>query len=308
MISIAVLAHNSRDLLAECLGSLLTATAALQMGPGDVEWILVDDCSDADFGVPRTYRSFRAATTAPVRAMRFAQHRHYAYGVSAALSVARGREVLFVSHDMHVPPACLKTLLQLSAFRGGAGGSIIRPVSQHMDWAPACQVKPPLPPRTTDDVNRFGQLMSQRFGLAVSDYPILIGDAMLIDRRVIEKIGVFDSRFFGFWSDIDYGLRAQRAGFKLQVASGAWLHHAGSGFRREVVKARGAGAEEAVANQIVGDATRAYALFREKWKMQLAEDMTAVLAEDIASQGAAATGVREYEPPLAADPAVWQEL
>ena len=245
-----------------------------------------------------------------MRSIRFAQHHHYAYGVSTALSLARGRYVLFFSHDMHVPPACLRTLLEAAAARGDAEGAILRPVSQHMDWAPGCQLAPPLPPRTTRDVDSFSRLVSNRYALALADYPILIGDAMLIGRRVIETIDVFDVRFFGFWADVDYGLRAQRAGFKLQVAWGAWVHHSGSGFRREMAKARGAEAEAAVSQQIVDDATRAYRLFREKWNMQLADDATQVHAEDIAEQGAAAAaaGVRQFEPPLAPDPAVWQEL
>lgn len=43
------------------------------------------------------------------------------------------------------------------------------------------------------------------------------GAAMLISREVIEKIGLFDERFFLYFEDLDYCLRASSAGFSVHI-------------------------------------------------------------------------------------------
>ncbi|MFH1244193.1 MAG: glycosyltransferase family 2 protein, partial [bacterium] len=43
------------------------------------------------------------------------------------------------------------------------------------------------------------------------------GAAMLIKREVIEKVGLLDKRFFLYFEDLDYCLRAQAAGFTIHI-------------------------------------------------------------------------------------------
>lgn len=56
-----------------------------------------------------------------------------------------------------------------------------------------------------------------------SDY--ISGCALLIKRSTIEKIGLLDERFFLYWEDVDWGLRAQRVGFKNIVVPSAKIWH-----------------------------------------------------------------------------------
>lgn len=51
------------------------------------------------------------------------------------------------------------------------------------------------------------------------------GAAMLIKRKVVEKIGLLDERFFLYFEDADYCLRGQKAGYKLKIAPEAFVHH-----------------------------------------------------------------------------------
>jgi len=55
--------------------------------------------------------------------------------------------------------------------------------------------------------------------------PFVTGCAMLITKTVIEKIGLLEKAFFMYYEDIDYCLRAQRAGFALRIAQGAHVWH-----------------------------------------------------------------------------------
>lgn len=51
------------------------------------------------------------------------------------------------------------------------------------------------------------------------------GCCMLIRRPVWEKIGFFDQRFFLYNEDVDYCLRAQKAGFKISVEPKSIIYH-----------------------------------------------------------------------------------
>lgn len=53
----------------------------------------------------------------------------------------------------------------------------------------------------------------------------ITGAAMMIKRAVIEKIGLFDDRFFLYFEDADYALRARRAGWDLMWVPGSTVWH-----------------------------------------------------------------------------------
>lgn len=58
--------------------------------------------------------------------------------------------------------------------------------------------------------------------------PLINGCCMLIKRQVIEMIGVQDDRLFFGMDDVEYSLRASRAGWKNIVVYDAAIYHAGS--------------------------------------------------------------------------------
>jgi GT2 family glycosyltransferase len=56
----------------------------------------------------------------------------------------------------------------------------------------------------------------------------VFGAAMFIRRSVFEQIGLFDEQFFLYLEDMDFCLRAQRAGFSLLFVPQARVWHKGS--------------------------------------------------------------------------------
>ena len=57
---------------------------------------------------------------------------------------------------------------------------------------------------------------------------MISGCVMLIKKEVIESIGVQDDRFFFGLDDVEYSLRAARAGWKNSVVLDAYVYHSGS--------------------------------------------------------------------------------
>jgi GT2 family glycosyltransferase len=56
----------------------------------------------------------------------------------------------------------------------------------------------------------------------------VFGAAMLIRSNVFKRIGLFDERFFLYLEDLDFCLRAQKAGFSLLFVPQAHVYHKGS--------------------------------------------------------------------------------
>jgi hypothetical protein len=66
-------------------------------------------------------------------------------------------------------------------------------------------------------------LQTKNCKLQTSQY--IPGVAMFVNKNVFKKIDLFDERYFLYFEDVDFCVRAQKAGFKLAVAPGAVIHH-----------------------------------------------------------------------------------
>jgi GT2 family glycosyltransferase len=81
------------------------------------------------------------------------------------------------------------------------------------------------PVETVDDVFQIGARLAGKLGHATLPDPFLVGDAFLVSRTVIARIGTLDPWFYGYFADLDYGLRARVAGFELALVPGAFAYH-----------------------------------------------------------------------------------
>jgi GT2 family glycosyltransferase len=63
---------------------------------------------------------------------------------------------------------------------------------------------------------------------AIRDVDYVAGCALLARREVLEKIGLFDARYFAYMEDVDLCLRAKRSGFGVRLIGEAAAFHASS--------------------------------------------------------------------------------
>ena len=266
-VSVVCLTRNAPRLAAACLDSLLRCIPELHRHGDEIEFVLVDDCSDERTATIPVLRQFKSAAdvrggSTTTTLVRFRRPMHYSAGLAYAFSRARGEMVLFVSHDMVVPPRCIAELLAVA--RRDARIGVVRPTSEHMDWAKSFVQLPPGPPCSFEDVAAFAEQVGNQFASMAVPWPMLIGDAMLVKRSVIDRIGVFDPRFYAYVTDIDYSIRLHRAGFVHAIARGAWLHHEGGGAAKESAASGGASIAQQSA-EMLQQVQAAYDLLREKW-------------------------------------------
>ena len=168
---------------------------------------------------------------------------------------------------MVITPKFFTAVLGVAALSHDFG--IVRGTSNFCDSHPEHSVVvPPNFLRRYNDVASFSQAIFEIKGLAFAEDRVLSGDAVLISRSLIDRIGVLDLRYFGYFGDVDYGLRAHLAGFKLVCAKGAWLWHKGAGhLKADAIKKKQDFSNSHTERMKLVE--NAYQVFRQKWDPSL---------------------------------------
>jgi GT2 family glycosyltransferase len=267
LISIILPARNNAQMTGECMTAVIYSVRTLNL---KAEFILIDDASDAEDNLLGVFRHFQTNTPDHKFVLvRTKKRLHYTGVFSVGLHLANPANpanVLFVSNDMLMTPHFLYALLGVAALGGDFG--VIRGTSNYIESHPEHVVPPPDCIRSYTDILTFSRAMFEINGLAFTEDQVLSGDAILIKRAVLERVGVMDTQFFGYFGDVDFGLRCHLAGFKLICAKGAWGRHEGAGhLKTEVNKAKGdMSYVHQIRMRLIDDA---YRLFRQKWDTTL---------------------------------------
>jgi len=260
-LSVIIPARNDGGMTGACLDAALHSVAELGLV---CEFILIDDASEPEEKILPVFLSARAIGSAhEFKIVRSNIHQHYSRVFSIGLHVSTGNRVFFLSNDMWVTPTFIESLLRVSALEPKFG--IIRGTSNHTDSHPEYLVVPDVMPRNYGEIEAYSQQVFAANGLGWREDKVLSGDAVLIKRSVIDTIGVVDPRFFGFFGDIDYGMRAHLAGYKLVCAGGAWLYHSGGGYLRRESEQRGEPDVGLAFQRRMELVQQGYREFREKW-------------------------------------------
>jgi GT2 family glycosyltransferase len=265
MISIILPSRNAAAWTGRALASI--RHSLLQLGWGDVEMILLDDDSDPKLGILPLFKEFRNRSGLTCRIVHFKTHQHYSRVFSAGLSIAKGDKVFFLSNDMIFTPDFFRVLAGVSDLDKSIG--IVRATSNYVDSHPEHMVDLPKPQMTFGEIVAFSQSIASKRGHEFVVDSLLSADAVLIQRALIDAIGTVDPIYFGYFGDVDYGLRAIRAGFKLVCAKGAWIFHEGAGH----IKDRYLHPEENPGLDTEREllVQKGYEIFRTKWDKTLPE-------------------------------------
>ncbi len=264
MLSVIVPARNDPVSTRECLAAAISSLDALDL---HCEFVLIDDASDAADGIQQVFKAIRAG--APQHRFKIArakEHLHYTGVFSLGIHLSGEEKVFFLSNDMVITPQFFAAVLGVAALSRDFG--IVRGTSNYCDSHPEHAMAPPNIIRLYTDITSFSQAVFETKGLACVEDRVFSGDAVLISRSLIDRIGVLDLRFFGYFGDIDYGMRAHLAGFKLVCAKGAWLWHKGAGHMKADAIKKKQQLSDLLAERMKL-VENAYQVFRQKWDPSL---------------------------------------
>src|SRR5919204_4087266 len=143
------------------------------------------------------------------------------------LTLERGADYAFLlNNDAMVAPDCITTLVEAAERQpeaGFIGPKIVWAQEPHRIWSAGMSVAwhratIEAHQNTPDDGRFDGCRVVQ--GLS--------GCALLVKRAVLERAGLLDERYFAYYEDLDWCLRARPAGFRCLYVGRACASHIGS--------------------------------------------------------------------------------
>lgn len=210
-VAIIVLNYNGRDCLPGCLRSLE------RLRYEDKDIIIVDNGS-ADGSLVSAEKQFPQFAF-----VRNGKNLGFAKGMNIGMHLAleRGAQWVWIfNNDAEAAPSALSRLIAVA--QGNPRVGLLSPMVYGKDgeaWFGKGRVDY-LRMRTLHIRPAGGELASKAYPSA-----FLTGCALLIKRELIETIGFLDERFFLYYEDADYSLRASAAGFACLTVPGATVSH-----------------------------------------------------------------------------------
>lgn len=201
----------------------LTALQSLFLAArGNFELLLIDNHSpdEAVRDLIRQARLEHPNTTS----FFYSENREYSGAVNGILSHARGQWVIFLSNDIFVTPDYLREIM--AAVRANPRHGIVRGCSNFVDnKKPSHNVQLSRAPTTFEDLFAVGKTVAAQYPREPIIDEFFVGDAFVVSRAVLDRIGTYDPAFFGYFADPDFGLRTQISGFEHVLVPSAFAYH-----------------------------------------------------------------------------------
>ena len=228
-LSVVIVNWNTRDLLRDCLGSLITGLGALE-----AEIFVVDNAStDGSAGMV-------AAEFTAVRLLVQSKNLGFAAGNNVALRLARGRHVLLLNTDTLVHSSVLPDAVEWLDRHPRTGVLGPRVLNTDGTVQASCSSFPSL-----------GHLLLQTLGVTrvarwdgyrmtgwdrsqARRVEVISGAAMFVRRTAVEEVGLLDENFFFYGEETDWCRRFGQAGWDAMYVPLSAITHFGGGSVRSL--------------------------------------------------------------------------
>jgi len=217
-VAVVVVTYNRADLLIHMLDGL-----AAQTRPADAIFVIDNASSDHTRAV-LTEHVAAERPGLPLRVTHVDENLGGAGGfhLGVKMAFAGGFDRIWLMDDDVVPaPDCLETLLAqdedcLMSVREDTHGRLVEKAATRFDLRNPLAIRPKKAMVETDYASR--EQMPERVELHNVAF-----EGFMLRRRVVEAIGFPDPSYFIFYDDVDYAVRARRAGFRIWAVRDAVL-------------------------------------------------------------------------------------
>ena len=219
MIDVVIPVYRGLEDTRRCLESVLAARCSM---PHEV--VVIDDAS------PEPELRAQVRELAAARRTTLVAHdsnRGFVASANEGIALHGDRDVVLLNSDTEVADGWLDRLAAHAARDAGIG--TVTPFSTNATICsyPRTLAANPMPAReTTASLDRaFAQANAGR----AADIPTAVGFCMLVTRRCLGRVGAFDVERYGtgYGEEVDFCMRAARAGFRHVVAADVFVRHVG---------------------------------------------------------------------------------
>jgi GT2 family glycosyltransferase len=216
VVAAVVLTWNGREDTLACL-------ASLERVPDRPELVVVVDNASTDGTAEAVTERFLRAEL-----VRSPENRGFAGGNN--LGIARALElgadhVLVLNNDAEVEPGAIDALVEAATARpdaGSVGAKILFADPPDLVWFAGADYDPR---RGYNGRQRGYREPDDGRWAGVRETDRACGAAMLVPRAVLERVGAFDETLFLYAEDVEWSLRAARAGLRHYVVGESVVRH-----------------------------------------------------------------------------------
>lgn len=213
-ISVLIPAYNGAAWLAETLSRLAAAAGGVPL-----ETIVVDNASADE-------TASMGSKTSGVRVLRNETNLGFARAVNRAATASQGKILVVINQDLYLQPNALKIIHEFTSLKMAVAGGELS--FQNGAYQPSCGPFPTLagtlcrlalPP----GIRKSYLLRSRSNETRPVDW--VSGAFIGFPRALFDRIGGFDEDYFMYYEDVDFCLRARRAGFQSYILPPAKAVH-----------------------------------------------------------------------------------
>jgi GT2 family glycosyltransferase len=231
--SVIIVSFNTKDILRECLETVERESDGLR-----IETLVVDNHS-SDGSAEMVESEFPR-----VRVLRSTINLGFGAANNLAIQAAGGRYVILLNSDAFLCPGSLRLAISHMDLHPQAALGGARLVGRDLSWQPSARMFPSI----------FGELLvltglaakfpkSRFFGhfdrtwadqLEAAEIDWVPGAFSIIRADVLERVGVFDPRFFLYCEEVDLCLRIKQAGHQIWYWPDILVVHLGGESSRQI--------------------------------------------------------------------------
>ncbi len=206
IVDTIVLTWNRLDLIRPFVESYRACTVL------PTRLIIIDNASND--GTAEYLASLRSSPDCEIKVITNQENLGFVSGMNQGIKESRAQFVCLANNDLIFSLGWLDELVNV--FEANKQIGLLNPNSNNLgERLPAGEL-----------IEQFGQEIHKKYRGTFVEMPFCIGFCLAIRREVIERIGGFSEEFQPFFfEDTDYSLRAQKSGFLIGVAKGAYVWH-----------------------------------------------------------------------------------
>lgn len=222
-LSIIIVNYNTRILTAQTVKSVIASTKGI-----DYEIIVVDNSSKVS--------EYFEMEDKHIKILSKVDNKGFGHACNIGANIAIGRYILFLNSDTIMSDGTLKGAVEYMDMHSDIGCLGIKTLLKDGSFDHGCKRGFPTPFNSLCYVLKLDKLFPkiQKFGGYTLNYlspdetnevDSVSGAFMLIPKRVIGKVGLFDESIFMYGEDIDLCYRIKQAGFKVVYYADVSMTH-----------------------------------------------------------------------------------
>lgn len=234
-LSIIIVSYNTKELLNDCLKSLKLATSKLK-----TEIFVVDN--DSYDGTPDMVKKKYPW----VKLIDNKKNLGFSKANNQALKIAKGKYVLILNPDTQVPEHTLTKMVDFMNKNPDVGIATCRIEFPNGNLDVDCRRHFPTPWRAFTHFSGLSKIFPKskifdqyNYGYMPADIEheidACVGAFMMIPKKAIDKVGMFDEEFFFYGEDLDWCWRFHEVGYRIVYTPSAKIIHykgASSGIKK----------------------------------------------------------------------------